>query len=287
MAAEDYTVTGDGAHASSATLAASITHATTSLSISGLSFTDEEIVVGSAVMINNEIMRMVSLTSSTLVVARGCADTIPQSHDVGSTVWFFSTGVESDETEYGVGESVGVKMPVRTTSEDMTIENAPPHGVTFVGRFIRPYPPGFVRIDGSAFYNAHTLNAANPELTLTWVHRDRVIQANVLVEHGAASVGPEPGTTYTVRIYAASAPTTVLREVAGITGLTWTYTVEMAAADLGVPIGGSAGNTNAIMELLSVRDGHESYQTYRIPFVVNLDGVSTSGWGFAWGASWG
>jgi hypothetical protein len=38
-------------------------------------------------------------------------------------------------------------------------------------------------------------------LTVTWAHRDRLLQADQLIDTTAASIGPEPNTRYTLAFY--------------------------------------------------------------------------------------
>lgn len=287
MAAEDYTVTGSGTLCASALLNGALSPLATTANIDN--FVDpgvDTLASGQIIMINNELMRLDSAIGSTITIARGCGDTIPQAHADNSRVWFFHDGYGTDETERGVGETIGVKMPVRTGSEQMTIEQAPPHEITFVGRFIRPYPPGLVRVNGQPFTTVTDLNSASPDIVLTWAHRDRVIQSNILVPHGDASVGPEEGTTYIIRVYSSGVTPTLLREVLDVTGTTWTYTTIMASEDFAAEIGGSDGDIEGTIQLSSSRDGYESYQHYTIDIVVNLDAIDPSGFGLAWGVSW-
>jgi hypothetical protein len=218
-----------------------------------------------------------------ITVTRGCADTVPIGHPVGAPVWFIGGRVGSDRREYLAGETIGVKLLMRTSGGAMKTENAPANAVAFAARQYRPYPPGLVKINGNPFFETPSLVAAAPTLLITWAHRDRIVQSDVLVDHSMASVGPEPGTTYTMRVYNASG--VLKRTIAGISGTSFTYTLGMAMADLPLTAGTDAENAGAIT-LESVRDGYTSWQHYTMNFRANAKDV-TSGYGRSFGLSFG
>lgn len=85
------------------------------------------------------------------------------------------------------------------------------------------------------------------DMTFSWRHRDRLLQADTLVDNSADSIGPEPGTTYTVRATTLDGAL-VLAERAGVVGNTAT-----------IPIG-EVNAEQALVEVFSVRDGLESLQ---------------------------
>jgi hypothetical protein len=111
--------------------------------------------------------------------------------------------------------------------------------------------------DGSRGYPA----SASGDLTITWAHRDRTLQTAYLVEQNEANIGPEPGTTYTVRIYNAQTGGSLIRTYFGIAGTIQTYTEAQAATD-----NGGSKPANISIEIESVRDGHTSWQRHVVPF---------------------
>jgi hypothetical protein len=128
--------------------------------------------------------------------------------------------------------------------------SAPTDNVVMAARFIRPYPPGNVAINGSAWPASVT-----GDLNITWAHRDRTLQTAYLVAQGEVSIGPEAGTSYTIRIYNAQVGGTLIRTYTGITGASQAYTVAQATTD-------NAGvkPSNLRVEIESVRDGYVSWQ---------------------------
>lgn len=192
--------------------------------------------LGQAALWGAEICRVDGI--SPLVLGRGCADTVPVEHAAGERIWFYDDEFAGDATEYTAGESVDVRLVTNTGSQQLAIELASNIALEFGQRQARPYPPGGVTVNGSA---APTY--LNGLVTLAWAHRDRLQQADQLVDHSMASIGPEADTTYTVRWYLDDA---LEHTDSGITGTAATYTY--------------SGDGRARIELESERDGLASWQ---------------------------
>lgn len=239
--------------------------------------------IGNALLVGNEVMRVTSVNMPQIGVDRGCADTVPGNHPFGEMIWLL-IHAGGDLVEYMATETIGVKVLMKSTGGEMDLENSPPNALTFNRRFARPYPPGNVKVNNKPF---HTLGLTMDEFDvkeflITWAHRDRVVQADQLIGHGVGSIGPEPGTTYVLRVYDAD---DVLRNTTtGITGTSIKYTITQATLDL--ESGTSVGVKFGYLTLHSVRQGFESWQGYRINFSVYGDDVIT-GWGNNWGIAWG
>lgn len=200
----------------------------------------ELITVGTAAMIDDEIVRLDAIDPVTgvLTIARGCADTVPADHALGARLWCYQDHAGYSATEYVGGETVDAKLLTRTSAGELDPAAATAISLTFDDRQIRPYPPGNLQINGVAYPIA-----VASDLVLTWSHRDRGLQADQLIDTAAANVGPETGTTYTVRTYLGG----VLKSTtAGITGTTHT------PAD--------PGSGTVRIEVDAVRDGYTSWQ---------------------------
>lgn len=213
-----------------------------------------DLEVGMAVLVGDEIVRLDSNTLPILDISRGCADTIPASHIAGTPVWFFSETADGDDREYTATTEIAVKvLPVSLTDGPVPISQAPPHDLTFNWRFFRPYPPGLLLCNGMPWHSdTFAFEDEDTAYTFTWKHRDRLLQADQLVGHGEDTVGPEPGTTYTAKVY--DKDNVLVRTVTGITGETWVY--DRADAEEDVP------NGTGRVEIFSMRDGHESWSKY-------------------------
>lgn len=220
-----------------------------------------DVEVGSAALIWDEIVRIdaVDNTLKTITIARGCVDTIPAARPAGDLVYFYQDETGSDQRQYEDGETVDVKLLTVTNTEKQEIGDVVADPIFLASRQARPYPPGNVLVDGTT-YVVHaegvTAAASGADVVFAWSHRDRELQADQLVEHEAASVGPEAGTTYTLRIYDG---VTLKRTESGITGAGFTYTASMIASD------GEPAAEFWTVRLKSLRGGLESWQEYAFP----------------------
>jgi len=214
-----------------------------------------QVALGALVRIDDEYMRLdgLDISAGTITVARGCADTIPQLHLDKARIWFQTAFPTGDYRDYAEGEIVGVRLISRTSSQTLDPIFAYEDFITMGSRQGRPYPPGDMKVEGVPFGDGGFV--VTGDIDFTWVHRDRILQSNVLFEHQAGSVGPEPGTSYTVKVYNYDG-TTLLRTETGITTTSWSYTGSMATAD---------GDPPAMWFWIeSVRDGTTSWQHYWI-----------------------
>jgi hypothetical protein len=283
MANTDYTRRGTGGITPSATLGASINRMAANLTLFAYAGGVEP-AIGMGLMINQEIMRVTSVDMPLIGVARGCADTVPAQHDFGDMAWFFTAASGTDAFEYMGSETIGVKLLMRSNSGAMAVENSPPNALTFNSRFARPYPPGNLKINGnSAFATVLALDVDEPAFVFSWAHRDRVTQGDQLIGHEVGDIGPEPGTTYVLKVYD---DTDVLkRTIDNISGNTVSYSVVQAIDDLGA--GTADGTRLGYFILYSHRDGYDSFQSHRIEITANSFNVVAAGWGNNWGSAWG
>lgn len=268
MANEDYVKRGiAGPYCPTANLTSSLTRLATSLTYTGLQSTiPDPIQINRAALIDDEIIAITGISGNTLTIERGCCDTIPAAHASNAVIWFFDDSVGSDETEYGGTETIGVKLLPRTaTSGTIPISGSPPNQVTFNFRFARPYPPGNVQIDGEPWFTTGiAMGPGNTSLTISWAHRDRITQADQLVGHTAASIGPEVGVTYKI-VVRRTDTNAVIRTVTGITDDEWIYERSVAGSDLA----GASGSVPISIELSAVRGSLESLYKYTMVATVS------------------
>lgn len=219
---------------------------------------------GMVAQIDDEQLQIETFDPDTGIAAvrRGVADTLPQNHMAGETIWLVDDEIVSDGKEYEDGETVYGKALTRTSTDLLDIYEAEESSVQVDQRVMRPYPPGNLKVDGVSVY---LVNGEHPEPVLTWAHRDRIVQADQAIGHGEGSVGPEVGTTYTIRVFDLVDDAYALREDTGIVGDNWTYTADMQYED---------GNPLAVwIEIESVRDELVSHFYYR--FVLTIADVLT------------
>ena len=270
----DYILYSNGGFTAWALLSANITPLATSLVVAAenRSAFAAEFTAGMVVMIDDEHMQFVTFDAATgaATLKRGVADTIPAAHLSGKTIWLVDDEMVSDNREYQDGEIVFAKALTRTTTGVLELDAAAEDSLEVNQRVFRPYPPADVQEGGVSIYLSRGLA---PEPVLTWVHRDRIMQQDVPIGHGEASVGPEPGVTYNVRVIDGTDGETILRELDVGAVDTWTYDATMQAED---------GNPEAVfMELESIRDTLASQYHYRFGVVIS------GGFGYGWGDNWG
>lgn len=158
-------------------------------------------------------------------VYRGCLDTVPAAHASGARVRFLDNAMGTTADEYGLTSSVDAKYLTVSGGGILALVTATTLSVTFTQRVLRPYPPADVKINGTS-YPVAILGA----YALTWKHRDRTAQTTI-ISQADASIGPETGTTHTLRLYGEAG--TLLRTEIGLTGTSYTWTDEQADSGLG------------------------------------------------------
>lgn len=249
-----YVRVGPGDFCPTGLLVAGVTSTATSIQLSAPDNLDL-VQVGSAALIDNEIVRVDAIDLETLIVtiARGCVDTVPAAHSAGARVWFFEDYVGEDPTEYSSGVSVQVRLRTVTSSGTLAPELAGTDTLALVGRQARPYPPGNFRLGG-------VVNPASIEgdVVASWAHRDRLLQADQLIDTQAGNIGPEAGTTYSFRLLRADT-LAVLASQTGISGTTATLTTTYVG--------------QIVAELWSVRGGLNSLQWHRWQFAHTMTPV--------------
>jgi len=214
----------------------------------------DESLVGTYAKVDDELVlvKTVDVDTGVVGVARGVLDTVPAAHLANARVWFIEAVSYIVASEYTTGDTPGVKILPQTGAGVFDEATAVAYNAdAFDDRQVRPYPPGDFKIDGVS-YPADFFG----EPVLTWTHRDRKQQSQPIIEHDNVSIGPEPGTTYTIKIYDAG---DVLRTtVAGLNAVTYTYLAATEIADCG------SQQTQLRFVLYAVRGGYDSWQQYDI-----------------------
>lgn len=151
--------------------------------------------VGSPAWLGDELIRIdtVDEGNKTLIVGRGCGDTLPVHHNGGTVLRFLSEGIEGSTQEYLENESLNWRLLTKTTTEALKPEFAQVSSLTFAGRQSRPYLPGRIAINDQRY---PVIVAKADEYAMTWAHRDRLLQVDRLIDSLMDDIGPEPGTQY-------------------------------------------------------------------------------------------
>lgn len=210
--------------------------------------------IGSQIFINDETMVYQSYNSQTkvLIVKRGALDTVPQSHDADSILYFADDFVAIDLTLYVNGEQVEAKVLTTTPSGILSLNNARTHTVELNSRATRPYPPANVKFNSAYFPETHIVTS---NIVLNWAHRNRMQQTGgEIIGWYESSVTAENGVTYSYELISENI---VLATANGITSNTATID-----SDVLLP------NKPHTLHLWSVRDGYDSYQKFEHSFFV-------------------
>ncbi len=172
----------------------------------------DQVVAGMVVRWEAEICRVdaIDAVEGTVTLARGCADTVPVQHAVGTRLWFCDDSPASDGMEYLAGDTVRAKALTRAPGNRLSIDSAPLATALMTGRAAHPYPPAAISINGEFAPVSIT-----EDITLAWSTRNRLSQGASLVDWFAASVDPEAGTSYRVQVLRVSDGSVLLDSGAG------------------------------------------------------------------------
>jgi hypothetical protein len=252
---EDYADHGFGDWCPTATVNEAALEPDTAFTLGGASLIDR-VAVGSWALWDSEIVRVdaIDVDANTVTFGRGCADTVPAQHDAGARIFFCGDWGSNDQREYVGGDVVEVKLLTRLRVDQLDTDDAAAMSVTMDDRQSRPYPPGKLQVNGLTYPSAVTGGVVS-----TWAHRDRLIQADQIIDTLQGDVGPEAGVTYTVRYY--QPPGVLVASESAISGT--------GAASYTFPTDGQAA-----IGVSAVRDGVESLQAIACTFDYATSSVS-------------
>lgn len=213
----------------------------------------DQVVAGSVVLIDSEIMVFQSYDTATkiMTVKRGALDTVPQLHAQNAVFYFYDNFASFDQTQYVQSEVINAKVLTTTPSGVQDIATATALPLTMQARAIRPYPPADVKIDG-VYY---PIEVSGNSIALTWVDRNRVQQTGgAILGFFDAGVTLESGVTYQLEVYeidASGAETSMLNLNLGAVN---THTINLA--------GTLATTVKYRIKLYSLRGTYGSYQSF-------------------------
>jgi hypothetical protein len=194
---------------------------------------------GTWFQINNELFEFVSISTNTITAKRALLDTLPQSHSIGSDLYFWDLYLATDSTQYVEGEIISVKLQTTSGTGILNLDAASAKQVTLNGRMNKPYPPGNLKVNGVYFPATMSSSAG---LNLTWSHRDRIQQTGSnYIDFTESSIGPELGVTYTLQIY--NQFNTLIKTHTLLAGEGYNYTTTEEQAD-----NGGGGGSSMVVE---------------------------------------
>lgn len=176
-------------------------------------------------MLDDEIIRVdgIDYATGVVTIARGCSDTVPTEHAAGARIWFYDGFEGADETAYSMGLTMQAHVLTNTSQGQLDPALSSTDSLVLLGRQGRPYPPGQFRVSGSS-YPENVVGS----LGFSWAHRDRLTQADQLIDTSLGNIGPEPGTAYNLKLYSGSV---LLRAYTNIAGTALAYSAADQLAD--------------------------------------------------------
>lgn len=237
------------------------------VNVTVLSGLDLDLVApGGAAMIEDEIVSVQSINALTgaVVLARGCVDTVPAAHAAGARIWFIDNYVGTDGVQYFQGESIDIKPQTVTTQAVLDLNATPIVSVPIIDRQSLPYPAAFLQVNGTRWDQVAKITGA---LSLAWRSRNRLTQADQLIDNTQASVTPETGTTYTITLRdQAGAP---FYTATGLSSTSWTWPTP------------DDTHSQVSITVTAVRGGVTNYQSQALPLTPRV------GFGLNFGSNFG
>lgn len=206
--------------------------------------------VGAGMLLGNELVRVdaINYLTGEIVVGRGCADTLPEKHYVDDICWVYHNAIESDDIEYLPGETVQSKLITSTNQEYLSPDDAVAKSVTLAGRQDRPYLPGNIRLNDEPY---PVVASPATEYILSWSHRDRVLQADRLIDCMQSGIGPEQNVIYKVTLQSKKTGKAI-------------WSVDLSDNRVNVPYTSGSGGSEHILTLRAMRDNVSSAMSWSI-----------------------
>lgn len=201
------------------------------------------------IQIDEELLNVVSITSTQAVVERGVLDTIPEEHSAGARVYFNGDLSESDGVTYQYNETVGVKLSTVTGLGTLAEGSTPADTKSLTDyRQFRPYPPAYVTINSSLF-PATILNTEDIAISAFTRSRLQLTTEKLYPWTYNANLGEETGTTYNIRLLQSTG--TLIVEQTGLSSPSHTFLLAEFSS-----------YTTIRVQVESVRDGYTCLQVF-------------------------
>ena len=263
---------GRGQFAPSALLAAAMAQGAATVTVALTQAVDLDLVaVDDFAIIDDEWLWVTAIDAGapSVTLARGVLDTVPIAHSAGSRVWFVTPHYIAPE--YVVTETAQLRLCPKTGRGELAVSAAATLSRPIAQRFIRPYPPGQVRINGSAYPQA-----VAGDLAIGWAQRNRVTQTAGVVLQTDGNLTPESGQTTTLRLYDDS--DMLRRTISGISGTSQTWSLAQIIAD------GAGASGRIRIELEAERTDASGTFTSLQKHVIEVD---RAGYGLNYGKYYG
>ncbi len=218
--------------------------------------------VDDLLFVGDEIMAVESTTEESITVWRGVLDTLPQEHAQATRIWLGEADKGGFCSErFTEGATAQIALSTVNSLGTSTPTQADVVDTLMVARAYRPFPPAYLQVNGE-----YLPESIEGELRLDWYHRDRLEQLDVVIAQDEPDIGPEEGTTYTVKLYGEDG--LLKKTVEGITENSYVWATEKE--DCMIPVTEPVDpdvpeyryNNSVKIELWAVRGGYESMQNW-------------------------
>lgn len=204
-----------------------------------------------------EIAVVRSANSSGYTLDRGILDTVPRAWPAGTRIWVVpALEPTHDITRRSAFETASYHFRTRTSKGVLALEDAPKVDVVLSERPHLPNRPANVKVSGVGFGTVDI--GTNSTALVTWSRRNRVNESTQVMVWTDGDMAPEAGQT--TRIYIMRADRTPITTISDIVGTS----ASLTRANF-------AGNTSAIVRVVSVRAGMESLQGHEIAVIMDAD----------------
>jgi hypothetical protein len=211
---------------------------------------DDFILFGDGTEENSEIGLITEVTNDGFTIWRGVLDTTPKTWASGTRFWILSDEIRFvDETIRTDGEEIEYKFLNRSPRNLFSQDEAIWREHTASDRPHRPNRPSNVFVNGTGF-GTHDATGQG-EFNVSWNRRNRMVEVLQVFAWWEGDMTPEVGQTTTVRLLRTNG--TLITQFTEIEGTS--RTVDLSDFD---------GETSAIIEVISERDGFTSLQGHRI-----------------------
>lgn len=195
--------------------------------------------------IDDEVVRIDALTEPSgsdpakITIGRGCLDTIPAEHSLGTRIWFGHNYSIWDPTEYQETTTLDCKLLAKTSIGTYALSSATAEQIgPLRARHNLPYPPANVLLGpDSESYPSNIYG--NGATDVSWIDRNRLQQTTTaLLDFFDGGITVEPGVTYTLRFlgeadYTKDPFTAASKETTGLSSGSYSWDTELTDAPLG------------------------------------------------------
>lgn len=210
----------------------------------------EFMMIGTGPDEETELVVVTGINGSDFTVQRGMLDTTPKDWTSGTRMMVIASVFSGDNTRRSAFEAVNYHLRTITTKGTLPLLNTPMETVFLSERPHLPNRPSNVTVGGVAFGTFDM--DVDTSVDVTWVNRNRLLEASQTPKWTDVTVSPESGQTTVIEILKAS-DRSLINAFTGLTGTSHT----LDRVDFGSEL-------DTIVKVSAQRDGLNSLQGHEI-----------------------